>query len=343
MSMLKRAKLIVIEGIDGVGKSTQAELMRRYFAEERGLKTRLFKLPFNDKVTHRIIYGMLFNGLARKHPSLFQFVQFVNKLVFQLFVLAWSLFTNDVIILDRWVMSAQVYGDADGAHPFITRTMNRALTRADATILMLGPKHKRSRKQDTYEVDDAYQKRVLELYRTYIGFANVRAQVGAKNDRSTVADVTTLLLLLLWQHESLSDDQVRDWAKLVYGDVPQFVDAYVAGRKPAVIPLAALNPKLVAMATADADYVEVDGVSPLDEPPTPTYTGDLEDVAILLPFRDGQDARETVINKKLIAMALTDETPGALKARLDAVNRQLEKDGYVKTRTSPSDDRDYKA
>lgn len=162
---MKKASLVVYDGPDAAGKSTQANLLLEHLTFDAGLKACLAKFPFNDRVTRPIIYWALFNGLARRFPTAFQLLQFVNKLLFQLFFLPWAMLKYDVVIFDRWVMSSRVYGDADGASRFVTRTMNRLLVRPDATVVITGPIRKRSRRQDSYEADEAYQGRVIDAYR----------------------------------------------------------------------------------------------------------------------------------------------------------------------------------
>lgn len=161
--MFKLAKIVSFEGRDCVGKSTQARLFHQSLVDE-GFKSSLIKIPFNDFLTHRIIYWMLFNGLARRYPTLFQFIQFINKFLFQTFVLTYLMLTRDFIVLDRWVMSSQAYGDADGASKIVTQTMNKLLLNPNRIVLIGGPVRKRPGAEDSYEKDNVYQARVANNY-----------------------------------------------------------------------------------------------------------------------------------------------------------------------------------
>ena len=65
--------LIVLEGLDGAGKSTQIELLRRYF-EERGREVRFLHFPRYDSPVYgdlisRFLRGEL-GGIEEVHPFL---------------------------------------------------------------------------------------------------------------------------------------------------------------------------------------------------------------------------------------------------------------------------------
>ncbi len=153
------AKLVIIEGPDKVGKQTQsnrlAHALRRY-----GDRVKLVEVPFNDKLTYRLIYWMLRSGKAKTHPNVFQFTQFLNKLIFQWTYLMWLRLTCDYVVLDRWRLSSIVYGDATGTNRTFNRLMYHALTAADVTVILHGPSFKRRTVDDAYERDSALQRDV---------------------------------------------------------------------------------------------------------------------------------------------------------------------------------------
>jgi hypothetical protein len=82
------ATLIAVEGADRVGKCTQSTSIVKMF-NDMHRRARRIEIPFNDRLTYKVIYWMLRNGLAKKTPNLFQFVQFLNKFLFQVVVLPW--------------------------------------------------------------------------------------------------------------------------------------------------------------------------------------------------------------------------------------------------------------
>lgn len=110
---------------------------------------------------------MLGNGVARRFPSFFQFVMVVNKLYYQLFRLPKLRRDNDVVVIDRWGLSAHVYGSLDGANRF-TLWLNKALlVKPTVTVVIVGRCLRTSGGGDSYEQDTALQDGVRVFYDTY--------------------------------------------------------------------------------------------------------------------------------------------------------------------------------
>lgn len=156
------AKLVVVEGPDKHGKATQSKMLLDSL-EAAGYRTTLFEVPFKG-LTYRVIYWMLRNTLAKRFPNLFQFIQFLNKFVFQLFVLPIVMVLNDIVVLDRWSLSAIVYGDATGVNKRFNRFLYSQLFKPDITLVMHGRSFKRDGKTDTYEKDSDLQRAVKKGY-----------------------------------------------------------------------------------------------------------------------------------------------------------------------------------
>lgn len=160
------ANIIAIEGPDKHGKATQSKMLahslRRY-----GDRVALVEVPFNDRVTHRLIYWMLTNGFAKRYPNVFQFVQFLNKLLFQWTYLLWLRLSYDFVILDRWRLSAVVYGDATGVNKTFNRVLYHLLKPAHLTVVLHGISFKRKEADDVYEKDSSLQEAVKAGYREW--------------------------------------------------------------------------------------------------------------------------------------------------------------------------------
>lgn len=159
-------KLIVLEGPDKVGKETQTRLLVMAL-EELGCRVADVEVPFNDRLTHKLIYWMLRSGRARSWPNLFQFVQFCNKVIFQVILLFWLLLLNDYVVMDRWALSAVIYGDASGTNTWFNRAMFWFLWRPDLTIVLHGPRLS-NRETDVYEADSKLQQNVREGYYQWV-------------------------------------------------------------------------------------------------------------------------------------------------------------------------------
>lgn len=161
------AKLIVIEGADKVGKETQSKLLQSVLHDSAfpyDSPATLVEVPTKG-LTHRLIYWMLRNGSAKRFPHLFQLTQTLNKLAFQLFNLPKLMKDNHYVVLDRWGLSAIVYGDATGVNKWFNRVLFSLLKKPDVTLIMHGQSFRRSSTvDDSYEKDNELQARVKEHY-----------------------------------------------------------------------------------------------------------------------------------------------------------------------------------
>lgn len=156
------SKLIVIEGPDRVGKATQTNFLSN-FLSWRGYKVLTIEVPIRSNFVYHIIYWMLRNGLAKKFPKCFQWLQYFNRQIFQWFSLRKLEKNYDYIIMDRWSLSTVVYGKATGVPSEFTEKLHARLRRPEFTFLLLGPAHKHSA-EDVYESDAELQENVRRIY-----------------------------------------------------------------------------------------------------------------------------------------------------------------------------------
>lgn len=194
------ATYIAIEGPDKVGKETQSKLLERKLYGE-GYSVKRVEVPIRSIVSYKIIYWMLHNGLAKKFPNVFQFVQFFNKLIFQLTWLVYWRLKYTFIIFDRWAASAIVYGNASGANQSLNNAMCSLLSKPDLTIVMMGPAHT-TRCDDEYESDVELQGAVRE---GYIDWANSQSneKVVVISNQPSKADVKSKIWNLLDSRDML--------------------------------------------------------------------------------------------------------------------------------------------
>ena len=169
--MFVPATIISIEGPDRVGKETQTKLLFDEI-ERLGFSVKRVEVPIKSLITHHLIYWMLRNGLALKLPTTFQFIQFINKLWFQLFTLTYYRWKYSFIVLDRWSHSALIYGLATGVPSWIVKTMFWLLVKPDVTISICGESFSRKEKDDSYEADTTLQRRVRIEY-AKLGIDNI--------------------------------------------------------------------------------------------------------------------------------------------------------------------------
>jgi len=156
------SKVIAIEGPDRVGKATQTKLLKRYL-QSLGYKTLIVEVPIRSNFTYNLIYWMLQNGLVKKFPKFFQWLQYFNRQVFQWFRLENLDKDYDYVVMDRWSLSTVIYGSASGVPLEFTEKLYKRLREPDYTIVLLGNSHSHEA-EDEYEKDSELQKRVRTLY-----------------------------------------------------------------------------------------------------------------------------------------------------------------------------------
>jgi thymidylate kinase len=162
------AIIISLEGPDRHGKTTQAAMLcESILHSELNLSVTMVEFPSSGPFS-LWIKSMLKSGSALKYPTLFQFLQFLNKLLFQLFVLPQLATTYDYIILGRWNLSTIAYGNATGVNKAFSKLMYRMLIKPHRTIVILGKQFERDG-GDRYDVDEDLQNRVINNYKRFVG------------------------------------------------------------------------------------------------------------------------------------------------------------------------------
>jgi dTMP kinase len=156
------SKIIAIEGPDRCGKATQSLLLKRELMKY-GNATVVVEVPIRSAITYRVIYWMLQNGLAKTFPKIFQWFQFINRKIFQMYTLPMLEEHYDFIVMDRWSLSTIVYGIAEGVPKDYTIGLAKKLREPDFTIILFGEAHEHVA-EDSYEADVSLQARVRLEY-----------------------------------------------------------------------------------------------------------------------------------------------------------------------------------
>lgn len=182
--------LMALEGPDRLGKSTQAAMLKEALSHSSyQFGSCVIKIPWKDDVTYDRIYEMLFSGEATEHPAVFQSWQALNRHLFQKTELPRLCALYDLIILDRWNMSTQVYGAASGVLPSATDMMLKGLHDPDLTFIFSGEPFAMESEADSYEKDTRFQEKVREGYRRIAEIEDDSViQVSANRDPKEVSD-----------------------------------------------------------------------------------------------------------------------------------------------------------
>jgi dTMP kinase len=183
----KRGHLIVLEGIDGSGKSTQAKLLVRRLAA-RGLHPVLFREPTRGK------WGRLIREKARRAGSL------TPEEELDLFVrdrrenvernLEPAMAAGRTVVLDRYYFSTIAYQGAKGIDPGRIRRMNeRFAVRPDLVFIVdidagrgLARIGDRGHRDELFERED-YLDRVREIFNGFKGrkFVHIDGNRGIRD------------------------------------------------------------------------------------------------------------------------------------------------------------------
>lgn len=188
---INNCRLIVIEGPDKVGKETQSKMLAKALAQHMLVERE--EIPYNDGNTHTKIYDMLKTGEAVKYPVAFQTFQGANRMFWQRERMKGVTYKNDVLILDRWNISAWVYGRASGISDDTLECILREIVEPDIVFIFDGqPFHTPDREDDTYEKNNAFMAKVREQYQRW---SEENPEIAVKIDASRPPEVVHKELL----------------------------------------------------------------------------------------------------------------------------------------------------
>lgn len=165
--------LIVIEGPDKVGKETQSKLLaehlpRLFRKDGRPIKVESEEIPYNEGNTHTKIYDMLKSGEAVEFPEGFQTFQAANRMIWQRDVMPNLTNHHDVLILDRWNISAWVYGRASGLSDKTLECLLREIRKPDLVFVFdAEPFDAPEREDDSYEKNREFMATVRRGYQKW--------------------------------------------------------------------------------------------------------------------------------------------------------------------------------
>ena len=129
----RKAKYIVLEGMDGSGKTTQARMLAE-FLSKNGFKVFSFSEPTNN-VVGRLISGKLVREKAYS-PETIALAFATDRMLFKDEVLTKALEEYDFVIGDRSYHSSLVYQPLMGLDYHWVKELNRFVIRPDLTMIL---------------------------------------------------------------------------------------------------------------------------------------------------------------------------------------------------------------
>lgn len=223
--MGKNAKLIVLEGCDASGKSTQIELIKKYF-KTNNLKYEYIHFPiYGDNEASNVIAAYLRGeyGNANEVNPVFVANMYAMDRYLYLPKLNKQLIENDVVLLDRYVFSNMAYQGAkykaDAQSQIIRDWINEyefgflELPYPDLNLFLdvpieyienrLKERLKEDRdylqgKTDIHEADFEFQRRVRQNYLSLIGYEGFKVIECAEKIESK----------LMWDLKLFSPEEV---------------------------------------------------------------------------------------------------------------------------------------
>jgi len=155
---------VALEGIDGAGNTTQAELLAKWL-KRRGMEVLLTKEPTKGAVG-RLIRARLKRGI--KDPLVDALLFAADRAEHVAKVIAPGMRQGLIVVTDRYVESSVAYQGAEGADPSWVEAVNSFAPRPDLTIILdVPPSQALARKPGPREgfEDEAFLLKVRELFR----------------------------------------------------------------------------------------------------------------------------------------------------------------------------------
>lgn len=190
--------LVVLEGIDGSGKSTQIErvaaALRTSLVNELDVQT--VKFPVYDSPTGQLIQKMLQGGLKSRDACLiFQSLMATNR---REFVYNMDL-RNSILLADRYMLSGLVYGLAQGLDYEWLDAINLGLPEPTVTLFLDVPPsysfERRPVRQDSLEGDRQFLEKIYSLYREHLPLGTLIVD-GTRDVGFVTRDIVDKILLV---------------------------------------------------------------------------------------------------------------------------------------------------
>ena len=164
--MNRRGRIVSVEGIDAVGKSTQSLLLETWF-KDNGLRVTSLSFPDYDTPIGKEIKAFL-EGRRDFGPEVRHMLFAANRWE-KVSLIRRSQLENEVVIVNRYTESNLVYGLANGLRLGWLAALEKGIPKSDLVVVLdassKGLVSRRPGPKDSYEKDLELQARVQTLYK----------------------------------------------------------------------------------------------------------------------------------------------------------------------------------
>ncbi len=165
-SLSRGGRIISIEGVDAVGKSTQSLRLQTWF-KRKGVKVTSLSFPDYETPIGREIRAFLAG--RRGFQAEVRHMLFAANRWEKLEGITKSQTENEVVIVNRYTESNLVYGAANGLRLEWLAALEEGIPKSDLVVVLDAPStgltSRRPGRKDSYEKDHELQLRVQSLYR----------------------------------------------------------------------------------------------------------------------------------------------------------------------------------
>lgn len=202
MPNLKKGLLITIEGIDGMGKTTQVKMLAAYL-REKGYDVKQLREPtdgfWGKKIKGQVKHGRTITPKEECQWFLKDRVEDVQKNINP------ALEKNEIVVMDRYYYSTMAYQGALGLKvKKIMEENENFAPRPDLVIILDAPPeiglaritNNRKEELNYFEKLD-YQNKVREIFLDMKEYDNVKVLDASKNAEATQEDIRKIVEELL--------------------------------------------------------------------------------------------------------------------------------------------------
>lgn len=195
-------KIYNIDGPDGAGKTTLVDGLTKYF-HEIGKRVGFIHFPRYDTAIGTLIREALFIR-TQMDPKAMQMLYSADRLNFTRFDLPELEKILDVLIVDRYITSGLVYGQADGVLPSDILVFDRETKKPDLNIILhanpeILMKRMSKKEKDKFENFETQQK-TNEYYQHIHNYFLRTVYIDAASSQKQVLD-TTIESIKLFKEE----------------------------------------------------------------------------------------------------------------------------------------------